>query len=626
MVICPNCLKKISEGAQVCDECGYVLDQSGIKPQELPQYDEMTSTDTDDEIIGYDEAYQASLVEEHHEDEYYLEIDDSDDDLPYDRLKKKHKNPRKIRRFNLKKTIKIACLSLVGVIALGACAVGISALVKSLKPLEYTAYFANGKLVVNNHNSGVATTTSITSASDGFNNLCRITEDGKSMFYPDGYRTGDTYINLYYQDLTKAKATPKKIANNVVSYSVSKDGKYVTALTNKNVLCYYSVETGKNVVLSQDVTYFEPSEDNGSRIYFNHGDRFKMFDGKNLIVVANRARLEWVSGKNAYYSVENDGYRDLYFYNGKEGTLVLEKFYFLSTEIEELDTAIVAAYSETDESVYHHYVYKDKNERLVIYNYENFKTAHWIDEDGKTLYYLDEVDEPAPGDKAGYSEALLYKLELSKNGIKKRTEVDEDVNFGQFVAPGKFVYVKNYDTTHMDIYMDGNAICNGAKYVSGIIKNDLVFVAGYDNLYRGNNKVAAKVDDVYVFGNNIAYLDSYLLLNVVDGAALKDVYRVIVCDDKLYCLTQFNSVKKCGTLMVYENGSFVKITDDVFDVYIYGEDQLTYIKDLDSTGRADLYRFDGKVETRIAKDVVQCQSYFQTTDESNFVVVSRLSN
>ena len=65
-------------------------------------------SDSDETVENTEEGEELATASD--EDDY-LNIDDEDDDMPYDRVKSKKKNSRKVRRFNKKKTIKVIAIT-----------------------------------------------------------------------------------------------------------------------------------------------------------------------------------------------------------------------------------------------------------------------------------------------------------------------------------------------------------------------------------------------------------------------------------------------------------------------------------------------------------------------------------
>lgn len=135
-----------------------------------------------------------------------------------------------------------------------------------------------------------------------------------------------------------------------------------------------------------------------------------------------------------------------------------------------------------------------------------------LNEDGKSLYYLDNHDEEK-------NTAELYKVEIGKE-LKKAAKVDSDVDADSLsLADGKPVYTKDTKESHADLYWDGKKIDSDVyRYDYYEARGGFVYRTDYKDgeytLKTSDGKNAVKVaDDVHestVLPNgNITYLKEY---------------------------------------------------------------------------------------------------------------------
>ena len=177
----------------------------------------------------------------------------------------------------------------------------------------------------------------------------------------------------------------------------------------------------------------------------------------------------------------------------------------------------------------------------------------WITADGKTVYFLDNVDRTTSenSDETKIPHGELYKMELSGKKIKKTELYDSDVYYSSISMhteekESKLLYYKNY-------------------------KN------GKGELYIEKEKVA---DDV----RN---------------------YRYDIENDVVTCMTDWNNEKSYGTLKQWKRGKLTKIADDVHSYTLTPDGQVLYLKEYSNEYyKGDLYMFKGRKSKKIDVDVV----------------------
>ena len=154
MITCPNCLKKHENGTTVCDECGYDLlvtakkraaTSAAYRKEDLDNAAKENSAEDDasaEELVNEEEADSSSKAAEP-----YLDINDEDDDMPYDAYRyQKVKNPRKIRRFNKTAFRRIVCICLAVALFVTSLVFLLNYLFGEKQYPKYVMYVQNGDL------------------------------------------------------------------------------------------------------------------------------------------------------------------------------------------------------------------------------------------------------------------------------------------------------------------------------------------------------------------------------------------------------------------------------------------------------------------------------------------------
>jgi len=188
-----------------------------------------------------------------------------------------------------------------------------------------------------------------------------------------------------------------------------------------------------------------------------------------------------------------------------------------------------------------------------------------ICDEGKTIYYRlstveekeettetdDEYDEYEDYDDYEDSKPEtydLYTMKISSDKPGKAELYDTDVYDGYEIAPGKYVYCKNYKKGAADVYINKK-------------------VADYE----------VKTSRYWI----------------VDEEANTIVY-----------FTDWNSEKQYGTLKVYENGKAVKIADDVHSYAVTNDGDIAYLCDYSTKyGKGELHLYKNGSSEKIDEDV-----------------------
>jgi hypothetical protein len=638
MITCPNCLKKHNDGTHYCDECGFDL------LNDIPDPSAADSVNTEDvvpdmteETVQNNEEVATETPEEetHASDEYdFLNIDGEGDDMPYDRVKTKKKNSRKIRRFNKKKTVKIVSITLAALIFVSAAVFSLWMIFGEKPYPGYALYVKDDELMYRSFDSSTAITLPVyvEDVVDFrlFGSLCRLSDDGTSLIFAQEYSYGDSVIDLSYINLALPNPTPVNIGYNALAYSVNKAADTITYLKESddgNKLFRYTVYNGNRMQIDVDVNRFIASEDGESIIFYDTSSGVHRFDGSKSIQLATDATIAWGADKNLYFyrEEESDGliYNCLYYFDGKESVKLIDDCFEVITLIDETYGALVLANDDGEDVVY--YVVKDVAVPLDIVDIDYFMNNVWVDEDGKTMYYLDEVDENESDDYSDPTvvfEGLLYKAKLTKKGIKEIVEIDEDVNNGFYMEKGKFVYTKNTEYTDgiptFDVYLNEefvDELINAVLYMDG---KYLICMAEYDDetdtysIFRDGSRVDRGVVDAFMIDDELMYVkrsedeeeELYDLYDADGDCVVSGMFEYDwSAEDKIVIYSNWDHESNSGNLSIYENGELTELGGDIHIHSITLSGDVVYAKDVDSTYCGDIYYLKDGVEYRIEKDI-----------------------
>lgn len=668
MIICPNCLKKLNDGTHYCDECGFDLlheaptlsdEELRIREEEERRHAEQIANNTENPEGADEETVAEEPVAEHNSEDDYLNIDGDGDDMPYDRVKSKKRNSRKVRRFNKKKTIKIVSITLAAIIVVSAALLALAIIFAENVYPGYALYVKNGDLMYRRFDSAAAVELPINADDimdfDVYGKLCRISEDGNILIFPKEYQYGDDTMDLCYLNLGNKNAAPVDIGYNAIIYSVNESADTVTYLrkhSDGNKLFRYTAYNNGRVPLASGVENFVASDDGESVIYFQTGSAIYRFDGNSSAKISKGGTIAFAADKKLYYYMEEEAedglyYKQaLYYFDGKQSVKVLDDCLNIITVIDELDTALVEAFDDDGEIVIY-YVANGAATKIKLMNPDFFVYNYWIDEDGKTMYFLDDVDENENEDYTDDTEpfeAILYKAELSKKEIKKIEEIDEDVNGGQFVAKDKFVYFKNtfdpYGLWAADVYLNDELVDTEVNGIIGIDGKKLIYIKDYDNeaetysLYKAGENIATGIIGAFMMDGDVIHVtesdpESYDdLYSLYDGDKLisDEIYDFdISAEDKIVFYTDLDENKGCGTLNIYQDGNVKSYGGDVFCHEVTRSHDVVYFKDVDSMGVGDMYYVKDGAEVRLEKNIdtyyLDMFNCMYAIFDSNYVVI-----
>lgn len=146
--------------------------------------------------------------------------------------------------------------------------------------------------------------------------ITMLSNDGKTIFFPDKVSSDDEGFALYYRYLNKKDAEPGKIDSEIYQYSVNINASLITYLKGEDSILYQSNLTEKNKIDS-NVSEFYVSDDGNKIIYVNtEGSIYLKNKDADKVKIDGDASIEYVSAdlSTVYYLKDETLYKK----NGNE--------------------------------------------------------------------------------------------------------------------------------------------------------------------------------------------------------------------------------------------------------------------------------------------------------------------
>lgn len=185
------------------------------------------------------------------------------------------------------------------------------------------------------------------SEAGGFDYKTRISEDGKYIFFPDRFESGDDGYNLYYRELGNTEAASVKIDSDVRTYVINDNATIVTYRkgSERNLYQYKLADSSKNKIGSEVYSY-DVSDDGKKVIYQNsEDDLYFVKDGEKVKIAGEVSRIEYYSDNfTTLYYIKDEA---LYKYaNGEKTKIVSDvssvfkiydsgEIYYITSRLEE---------------------------------------------------------------------------------------------------------------------------------------------------------------------------------------------------------------------------------------------------------------------------------------------------
>ncbi len=387
--------------------------------------------------------------------------------------------------------------------------------------------------------------------------------DGKYLYYLAAQKDENGF-DLYVQPFME-EGEIQLLDKDVADFAVTKEGKivyiksdnslYVTSgeeftRLSMNALNFYTDDKGKNLL------WVEPEESGNGKCQFFYVDLALKKDSKklqggvdflryvsddlsilyfekdgNLYRIKKQGEKEKIASDieeyyansydaendSFYYTAMKDGERALYYFDGKDSSMIHEKV----SDVHVADGTGVLMYTVTDGGVKLYLVNAGAVSRVDLDEIpgETVTCSLQADESTETIYFLNHE---------GSDDGILYAISYAAENAGMVKEVDTRVGSLNAAAEGSVYYMKDY-------HYEGST-------------------------YQG---------------------DLYCNQELIAEDAAAGLVQVIPESDKVLYYTDWNAGKQEGTLMRYQDGKNKKIAEKVCGIWVVSDKQIFVYTDSD---------------------------------------------
>ena len=495
-----------------------------------------------------------------------------------------------------------------------------------------------------------------------------LSEDGKTLFYPDKITDGDAdSAPLYCRKLNK-EGSEKKIADDVVLYTVDKKAKLVTYINDEGELYQYNIKKDSKDKLATDVKQFYVTEDGKKIAWYNNDSEIFVKEGKSEKLIEAKAdgapyfsrdlNTAYFLSEDALCKIADGGEKitiakdvhsvlkiypetnEIYYVTEQENTLMLKDF--VNDDKKEDDENVKKPLMTDFTSL--------KDYSKATDEYLNAQARNSIRESLEeaalktpvyTLFYYDGSNSNAISDSylSGYTHTAGDKAVITYAAYK--TSKVEKVKLSDYKTFAKLkiaVSVAITDASEMYVAAQEKAQVTAAP-VSGKasgVTNDgsaYYYLDEKGNMYKvgfenGVPAAAEKYDsDVYnfeLFGDKVVVykqagdnaLDLYIDGKKLDTVDLTQKVTYNEYADIITYYTGWSKETSTGTLNVYQNGKAKKVADGVHSCMVIPNGKVLYIADYtEKYGKGALYISKGKKSEKTADDVSTIIPPYSVFDE-----------
>lgn len=472
-----------------------------------------------------------------------------------------------------------------------------------------------------------------------------LTEDGKTVFYPDKYdfTNLEAGMTIYYRQVTDSAEAAKKLDDDISEYAVSPDGKRVIYLTADGTLYRYNMQDWER--LASDVTEFYASENCRHVIYCVDNEKpenpsetvYAQTEGKDKIKLTNHSTgIAYVNNKcnTIYYRNEDstlfkaviDGEKIEIAQDVAEVLRVYEsgEIYYTTRDYQDTKSQLTGKQFLKDDAVSD----TSKNALRQNINKMEIPTAY-VDAicyfNGKESVELADDCYLYVGSATPYCNPVtaldapvltFFTYDIDKIGKVKLSQIGSEADMVEEVekiaekARTYFVAVKE-SVTELDLEKVSDIqLTDDGKAVYYTVDDDPDDKKHSDTLYQLPIKNGAPQEaleyDTKVF--EFLVLDSDLILSVknmsekdstcdlyINGELVDETVSQIEdydADRQVLCyFTDWDKDDSCGKLHMWKNGKVTTIASDVHTCEIVG-DEVLYLSDYrKSKDYGTLYRF-----------------------------------
>ena len=538
MIKCPKCEKLAAKGTRFCVVCGTALTEEAKETDAKTaaadqEAGSKTATADMEAQAAREEEAKAQAAEPKKEEAAKVEPAKTESKMVAPKWKE-----QKAEGLFANPNVKLAGIALVVIVALILLGALLSGGNKA-SSRHYAMYLKDKEIYFSNlTKKGDWQVSSRLVKDGGFDNQalvnryyayqCKMSEDGKLIFFPDKIESGDDGVNLYYRQINNKKKDPEKVDSSVYYYQVNKAATFVTYYKSSQDLYQYSLRKDEKNKIDNEVKDYQVSDD-GSKVYY-YKDSGELYlwtnvrsekekldsDVKALVHMTKDAKtIYYIKDGNLYrksigkdkekissdvkkvfrvydsgeiYFAKTDSeYIDLWYYDGKEGEKITDRFVdFLAAS----DEAAVIAYTMADEDNSKKRVYCVTVKKNVTELEQDDIDSCVVDKEGKYLYFIAELDSKGQTGE-------LYKLAINGGkvaGKPEKYDTDVSVSYLSLEETDQILYFKEFSKDKGELYCDKKKIDTdvaASAFLFSKGSKSIVYLADYDsNKEKGTLKIA----------------------------------------------------------------------------------------------------------------------------------------
>lgn len=455
----------------------------------------------------------------------------------------------------------------------------------------------------------------------------RITQDCKTIFYPDKQNDDNGTFSLYYRSIRKLDAEPVKIDSNVSTYLVNSDGTLVA----------YSKKNGNDYIIYQ----YDPDSEEKTKLGACNAALFAL-DGSTTYILDDGALYLKKPGKDAVKLDSNvDSIIDVAYLSGEYMTETFDTIYYMK------NNAVYKASTGKDSEK----LVSDVNDVICIYDSDKMYFSREQDDEKTLLDYvndsyseydysfttLEKPEKPSRYDYDYYDEYEIayeiyeeeyeeYRDSLRENAdVESRNDLRYELSESTFSPTYSLYYFDGEKETLIadnyvcDEYWDSSIVSQNEPVIlysvytpSSFEKPDIADVYDADSLRKAVNETLYNGVEYYIAADTNAVSLGEKASNAVISNDGSSAYYI--AEDDLYSVSVKNGSPQKP--VIYDS--------DVGSIWgLFTDDQVVYLKDIsDFTG--DLYinkeritsdTYDGMYYVYTEQDMLLFYSDFDDYDD-----------
>lgn len=604
-VTCPKCGKQVKAGVKFCMSCGAPLSAEAQKAEEVKveatkaeeKLEEFKKDEFKPEPVKAEETKKEEPKKEEAKVEEPKKEEPKKEEAKAEEPKKEEPKKEEAKKgFFSNPTVKYCCIALAAVLVLILLGSLLSGGGSGAGGKHYAMYLKDREIYYSNLTKKGAWQVSTRLVKDGaYDNYtlvnryyvyqCTLSEDGKTIFFPDKLESGDDGVTLYSRSVSNQKKEPQKIDSSIYYYQVNKAATFVTYCKSSDDLYQFNLKKEEKDKIDSEVKDYVASEDGGKVYYMKDSGELYVWtrakkEKEKLDSDINRIIYVTKDNKTIYYLKDGILYRKtgtkdkekissdvekvyavydsgeiyftkesaLWYYDGKEGEKITDKFQrYMACGAE---SAVIAYAMSDDDNKKVYCVAVKKNVTEVE---QEDVDSFLIDQEGKYAYFVAELDSKG---EAGE----LYKMTISGGKASSKAEkVDDEVctSYLRLTESDQILYFKDYSGNKGELYCDKKKIdtdVHGASVTFCTKSKQVVYLGDYDtNKEKGTLKIAGTksgkpkkiADDIYADLFTVAPDGSVLYLNDYSTKSYKgELYlfkgKATKLDDEVSAIIKFN--------------------------------------------------------------------------------------